>query len=191
MRAALVAGGFIALSVFVGTPCAAQGLGIGGRMSLVRGDVQADTSAERFFGGQLRLPLSPRTSLEVSLDRRTDSNDALTERIVETPIQGSLLLYPVRSVLSPYVLGGVGWYTHRIEQLSGGALTTSKSSRRFGYHGGLGAEIKLGRHVGVHADYRYTFLKFGGDDDDDESLVSRFKPSYEGSMWTAGMTLYF
>jgi opacity protein-like surface antigen len=182
----------MALSMFVGTPCAAQGLGVGGRMSLVRGDVQADTSAERFFGGQIRLPLSPRTSLEVSLDRRTDSNEALTERTVETPIQGSLLLYPVRSVLSPYLLGGVGWYSHRVEQLSGGALTTSESSRRFGYHGGLGAEIKLGRHVGVHADYRYTFLKFGGDDDDeDESLVSRFKPSYEGSMWTAGMTLYF
>jgi opacity protein-like surface antigen len=191
MRTALVAGGLVALSVFVATPSAAQGLGVGGRMSLVRGDVQADTSAERFFGGQVRLPLSPRTTLEVSLDRRSDSNDALTERVVETPIQGSLLLYPVRSVLSPYLLGGVGWYSQRVEQLSAGVMTTSESSRRFGYHAGLGAEIKLGRHVGVHADYRYTFLKFGSDDDDEGSLTSRFKPSYEGSMWTAGMTLYF
>ena len=177
--------------ILTAVPCAAQGLGIGGRMSMVRGDVQASTSAERFIGGQLRLPLSPRSALEVSIDRRTDPNEALTEKIVEIPVQGSLLLYPVRTTFSPYVLGGVGWYTHRVEQLSAGAMTTSESSRRFGYHAGLGGELKLGRHAGVHADYRYTFLKFGGDDDEEESIVSRFKPSYEGSMWTAGMTLYF
>jgi hypothetical protein len=86
----------------------------------------------------------------------------------------------------------VGWYTQRVEQLAAGDVTASDTSRRFGYHAGIGGELKLGRHAGLHADYRYTFLKFGGDDDDeDESLIGRFKPSYEGSMWTAGMTLYF
>lgn len=178
------------VSLGVAAPAAAQGFGLGGRLSLVRGDVSANTSAERFLGGQVRMPLSPRSTLEVSLDRRTESNDTLTERRVELPIQGSLLLYPVRSTISPYVLGGVGWYTHRVEQLTAGAVTSSESSRRLGYHAGLGGELKLGRHAGVHADYRYTFLKFGSEDDD-ESLTSRFRPSYEGSMWTAGMTLYF
>lgn len=187
--AALVA--VVAASLGAAAPASAQGFGLGGRLSLVRGDVQANTSAERFLGGQLRMPLSPRSALEVSLDRRTESNDALTERVVELPIQGSLLVYPVRSTISPYVLGGVGWYTHRVEKLTAGAVTASDSSRRIGYHAGLGGELKLGRHAGVHADYRYTFLKFGSGDDDDGSLASRFRPSYEGSMWTAGMTLYF
>ena len=189
MRTAVPAA-VVALLVGSAAPAAAQGFGLGGRLSLVRGDVNAGTSAERFLGGQVRLPLSPRSALEVSLDRRTESNDTLTERRVEVPIQGSLLLYPVRTTISPYVLGGVGWYTHRVEQLTAGAVTSTESSHRFGYHAGLGGELKLGRHAGVHADYRYTFLKFGSDENDG-SLTSRFKPSYEGSMWTAGMTLYF
>lgn len=178
-------------SVVIAAPCSAQGFGLGARLSLVRGNVETNTSAERFIGGQMRLSLSPRSALEISLDRRTDHNDALTERTVETPLQGSLLLYPVRATLAPYVLGGVGWYTQRVEQLAAGNVTASDTSRRFGYHAGIGGELKLGRHAGVHADYRYTFLKFGGDGDEDESLIGRFKPSYEGSMWTAGMTLYF
>jgi opacity protein-like surface antigen len=189
MRAAFAVACGVLGSVVIAAPCTAQGFGLGGRLSLVRGSVGTSTSAERFLGGLMRLPLSPRSALEISLDRRTESNDSLTERTVETPLQGTLLIYPVRATLSPYVLGGVGWYTQRVEQLAAGTVTASDTSRRFGYHAGVGGELKLGRHAGVHADYRYTFLKFGGDDED--SLIGRFKPSYEGSMWTAGMTLYF
>ena len=71
------------VSLFVVGPawtCAAQGVGIGGRLSMVRGDVQADTSAERFTGGHLRAWLSKRTALEVSFDRRVQNNDTLTEQ---------------------------------------------------------------------------------------------------------------
>jgi opacity protein-like surface antigen len=190
MRSVIVSAGVLAVCLAPGAPCAAQGFGLGGRMALVRGDVDAGTGADRFIGGHLRLPLSPRSSLEIAIDRRTDSNDSLTERVVATPLQGSLLLYPVRTTLSPYLLGGIGWYTLKVEQLTAGTVTASATSRRFGYHAGIGGELKLGRHAGVHADYRYTFLKFGGDDDD-ESLVGRLTPSHEGSMWTAGATLYF
>lgn len=190
MRSMAVFACVVAVSVAAAAPCSAQGFGLGGRLSLVRGNVASSTSAERFLGGLLKLPLSPRSALEISLDRRTESNDLLTERTVETPLQGTLLLFPVRTTLSPYLLGGVGWYTQRVEQIAAGTVTASDTSRRVGYHAGIGAELKLGRHAGVHGDYRYTFLKFGGDDEDD-SLVGRFKPSYEGSMWTAGMTFYF
>ena len=191
MRSVVVAACAVAACVLSASPCLAQGFGLGGRMSLVRGDVDANTGAERFIGGLLRIPLSPRSAIEVSLDRRTESNEALTERVVDTPLQGTLLLYPVRSRIAPYLLGGIGWYTRRIDQLTAGSVTTSDTSRRFGYHAGIGGELKLGRHAGVHADYRYTFLNFGGADDEDESLLGGFKPSYEGSMWTAGLTLYF
>lgn len=190
MRSALVPAAFLCVMVATGAPCAAQGLGLGGRMAMVRGNIDASTSTDRFFGGQLRLGLSPRSALEVSIDRRTDSDDALTRRVVSTPIQGSLLLYPVRATLSPYVLGGVGWYAQKVEQLAGGTVTASETSRRFGYHAGIGGELRLGRHAGLHADYRYTFLDFGSDEDDD-SLIERLAPSHEGSMWTAGVTLYF
>jgi opacity protein-like surface antigen len=186
-------------------PCAAQGIGIGGRFSMIRGDVDADTGAERFTGGQVRAWLSPRAALEVSLDRRTQDNDVLNERVRDYPLQASLLLAPVRSTFSPYVLGGIGWYTHRIEQLAGTETVESTTTRRVGSHAGFGAEMRLGRHAALHADYRYTFLRFGAADPIKSDTIAgavaqshlsntdgaRFLPSYEGSMWTTGLTIYF
>ena len=187
-------------------PCSAQGIGIGGRFSMIRGDVQADTSAERFTGGQVRAWLSPRTALEVSIDRRTQSNETLTERVRDYPLQASLLLTPVRSTFAPYVLGGVGWYTHRVEQLADKETVESTTTRRFGSHAGFGAELRMGRHAALHGDYRYTFLRFGDPDPIDSDTIAgaitqshlsnkksgpSFLPSYQGSMWTTGVTIYF
>ena len=179
--------------VLLAAPCAAQGIGIGGRMSMMRADVQADptAAAQRFLGGQIRAKLSPKTAIEVSLERRTDTPDLAT-RVKDYPLQGSLLLFPLRSTLSPYVLGGLGWYTHIVETMSAGKVTAGGASRTMGYHAGFGAEIKVGGHAGVHADYRYTMLHFGdGTGSGTGGLASRIKPSYDGSMWTAGFTFYF
>lgn len=183
-------------------PCRAQGFGVGLRYSVMKADVEAGTEGESFKGGQIRASLSRRTGVELSLDRRTAGNDPLTERVRDYPIQASLLLFPVRSTFSPYVLGGIGWYTHRVEQIAADTVVDSTTTRRFGSHAGFGAELRLGRHAGLHADYRYTFLRFGDDEPtESESVrassnlfglsVSRFLPSYEGSMWTAGLTVYF
>jgi opacity protein-like surface antigen len=141
----------------------------------------------------------------VSLDRRTQDNDVLNERVRDYPLQASLLLAPVRSTFSPYVLGGIGWYTHRIEQLAGTETVESTTTRRVGSHAGFGAEMRLGRHAALHADYRYTFLRFGAADPIRSDTIAgavaqshlsntdgaRFLPSYEGSMWTTGLTIYF
>jgi outer membrane protein with beta-barrel domain len=186
--------------------CAAQGVGVGGRLSMVRGDVRTDTNAERFTGGHLRAWLSKRTALEVSFDRRVQSNETLTEEVRDYPLQGSLLFAPVPSTFAPYVLGGMGWYTHTVEQLAGKNSIDSTTTRRVGTHAGFGAELRMGRHAAFHADYRYTFLRFGGSDpitaDTIAGAVSRshlsdtgsgvhFLPSYQGSMWTTGLTVYF
>jgi len=186
-RIACLALVFIAVAV----PGHAQ-LGIGARMSMVRGDVEAETSTERFTGGHIRALLSPRTGIEIALDRRTETNVAGTERIREYPLQASLLLFPVRSVLAPYLLGGGGWYTHRIDTLADDRTISSETSRSFGWHGGFGAELRMGRHVALHADYRYTNLRFDDEGEaDEDSGLSRILPSHRGSMWTAGLTLYF
>ena len=190
-RAGAVLG--LVLVLLAAAPCAAQRIGIGGRMSMMRADVQADptAAAQRFLGGQIRAKLSPKTAVEVSLERRTDNPD-LTTRVKDYPLQGSLLLFPIRSTVSPYLLGGLGWYTHIVETMSAGKVTASGASRTMGYHAGFGAEIKVGGHAGVHADYRYTMLHFGdGTGSGTEGLASRIKPSYDGSMWTAGFTFYF
>jgi opacity protein-like surface antigen len=189
------------LALSASAPALAQGesFGLGARMSLIRGDVDADTSAQRFTGGHVRARISPRSALEVALDMRTETNEAHTQRVRDYPVQASLLLFPVRTAFAPYVLGGAGWYNQRVEQLRDDKAVSSDSTRKFGWHGGFGAELRLGRHAGAHADYRYTFLRFGEDDSstagtasaEEGSGFSRFLPSYKGSMWTAGFTLYF
>jgi len=186
-----------AFALMVASPAHAQTFGLGVRMSMVRGDVQADpaVAAQRFTGGQIRARISPKTSLEVSIDRRTQNTLDLTQRVRDYPLQGSLLLFPIHSTFSPYVLGGVGWYTHVVDTMAVGRVLASDSSRTMGYHGGFGAEMKMGSHAGVHADYRYTMVHFGDGTDGTGTgtigLASRFRPSYDGSMWTGGVTFYF
>jgi opacity protein-like surface antigen len=159
-------------------------------MSMVRSDAHSDADPVRFTGGQMRARTSPRTGIELSLDVRTQSNEALTERVRDVPVQASLLLFLARGTFSPYLLGGPGWYSHRVQSLAGGDVVDSETTRKFGWHGGFGAEVRLGHHVGVHGDYRYTFLHFGSEEGDTSSK-SRFLPNYDGSMWTAGLTVYF
>jgi opacity protein-like surface antigen len=178
------------LSLLAASPCAAQGaaFGLGGRLSMVRSDAQSDADALRFWGGQIRARLSPKTAIELSLDVRTEHNDALTERVRDLPVQASLLLYPASGAFSPYVLGGAGWYFHRVESLLNDDVVDSVTTHTFGWHGGFGAELRMGHHAGIHADYRYTFLHFGSDEGESRR---RFLPNYDGSMWTAGLTVYF
>jgi opacity protein-like surface antigen len=199
----------LAVAVFVVAPaltCAAQGIGVGGRFSMVRGDVQSDTSAEGFAGGHVRAWLSKRTALELSLDRRVQTNQTLNEEVRDYPLQGSVLLSPIPGTFAPYVLGGLGWYTHTVEELAGKQTIDSTTSRRVGTHAGFGAEVRIGKRAAFHADYRYTFLKFGGTDPIKSDTIAgaiakshmtdtgsgvHFLPSYQGSMWTTGMTIYF
>ena len=186
--------------------CAAQGIGVGGRFAMVRGDVQSDTGAEGFAGGHVRAWLSKRTALEVSLDRRVQTNPTRNEEVRDYPLQGSVLLSPIPGTFAPYVLGGLGWYSHTVENLAGKQVVDSTTSRRLGTHAGFGAEVRVGKRAAFHADYRYTFLKFGGSDPIKSDTIAgaiakshltdtgsgiHFLPSYQGSMWTTGMTIYF
>ena len=70
-----------------------------------------------------------------------------------------------------------------------------ESNTEFGWHAGGGLEIHAGRHIGIHGDYRYTFLDFNGDDDNGEGgglpIVGGLLPGYKGSQITLGATVYF
>jgi hypothetical protein len=180
-----------AMVLFSAWPASAQ-FGIGGRVSMVRGDNEADTESERFTGGHIRALLSPRTGLELALERRTDTSDDETLRHRQYPLQASLLLFPVRNVVAPYVLAGGGWYTSKIDTLEDDETISTESTRDFAWHAGFGAELRLGRHAALHGDYRYTRLTFGDDEEEEaEEGLSRFLPSHRGSMWTFGLTVYF
>jgi opacity protein-like surface antigen len=184
-------------------PASADGaFGLGPRFSFVRGSAGAESST-RYSGGLLRLRTSPRVALELALDYRSVLNDSLRQRIKDYPIQGSLLLYVTRAPFAPYLVGGFGWYTLRIEQLDGTGAPVGpvERTRKTGYHAGLGADLRVSRHAALHADYRYTFIHFGDQAEATEpgvlpipgtgSIQQRLKLSHQGSMWTTGLTVYF
>jgi opacity protein-like surface antigen len=183
---------FVTMLVFGGLlvsalPSSAQGFGIGGRFAWVRSDVNVDVDSLRFMGGQIRM-LSQRVGLEVSLDRHSESSELLNQKITETPLQTSLLMRLSSGRASPYLLGGPGWYRRTVEALD--KPDSSVSSTEFGWHAGVGLEILPSKHVGVHGDYRYTFLDFNGDKGN-EGIIERLLPGHRGSMWTLGATVYF
>ena len=178
----------------------AQSVSVGPRVSFVRPDATLESPSDRYTGGALRMKLSPRTSIELAMDWRSTTSEDATVRIRDYPFQGSLMVYPLRSAISPYVLGGVGWYSQRMETLAGSEVLTQQTVRRRGYHGGFGGELKLGSRMSVFADYRYTFINFGDDDTEAGgagafaipgvgSLMDHFRLSHEGSMWTGGLVI--
>ena len=192
----------------------AQMLGVGPRFSMVRGDLATHAPTTRFFGGTLRLNTSKVVGFEGSLDFRTTLDTLRTQRLKETPLQGSILIYPFRSVLSPYALGGLGIYTRTYELLGpAGVISQSAQERKTGMHLGFGGELRVAKHAVAYADYRYRFVKFGNSASSTTSgssstemsarslamdallrtipLLSQLKFSHEGSMWTGGVAFVF
>jgi hypothetical protein len=183
----------IALAALVGTaaPAGAQGFGVGARMAWVKPDVTVEVDRVRFVGGQIRLG-SGRAGIEVAIDRHSETLEALNQKIVETPIQVSGLLRLSSSSFSPYLLGGPGWYRRSVKVIDG-PDDLNVSTTEFGWHAGGGLEVRFGRRVGVHGDYRYTFLDFNNDDDEEigPGVIGKLLPGHKGSMWTLGATVYF
>jgi opacity protein-like surface antigen len=180
---ALAVGGLLTLAA----PVSAQGFGVGARLAWVTTDVNADVDAARFIGGQIRI-LSPRIGFEVSLDHHSESFELLNQKVTETPIQASLLLRLASGSVSPFLLGGPGWYRRKVEALNGPG-DVSVSTTEFGWHAGIGLEILPNKHVGIHGDYRYTFLDFSHKED--AGFIAGLLPGHRGSMWTLGATFYF
>jgi opacity protein-like surface antigen len=182
-----------ALALTVAAPAAAQVFGIGARLAWVKNDSDAETDSVRFTGGQIRLGLSQRIGVEASLDRHTESFELLNQKVKETPLQVSLLLKLAGGSFQPYLLGGPGWYKRSVEPIEGPADDLEVSTTEFGWHAGGGAELRMGKHAGIHGDYRYTFLDFNDDDDDEigGGVIGRLLPGHKGSMWTIGATVYF
>jgi opacity protein-like surface antigen len=146
-----------------------------------------DADSVRFFGLQMRT--GGRTGIELSFDRHTESFELVNQKVIETPIQLSLLFRLAQGSFAPYLLGGPGWYRRTIEPIEG-PEDSGESNTEFGWHAGGGLEIFAGRHFGIHGDYRYTFLDFGGDEED-EGFIGGLLPGYRGSTLTLGATVYF
>lgn len=215
-RWACVAGLILTALVVAEDDAQAQMFGIGARMVSVSGPESpalddSDSSRTRLWGGYIRFHPLGSLAIEAAMDYQSTTNDAETARIRNTPIQISGMLLPVRKTFAPYVLAGIGWYRHRVEALDNGVTTATVNATDFGYHTGLGAQIRFGSHAAIFVDYRYVWVDANGidgisgalksaasvtnvvglltslaDNDSEESSISR-----GGSMWTGGLTIYF
>lgn len=201
------------LAVFTPTAAHAQdgpGLGIGPRITFQTGDSAVpNSSVLRVLGGQVKLRLTSKTEVELSADYQSSLDATLRERVKSLPLQASVLVFPIRSVISPYVLGGVGWYRQSIFN-AGNTIAI----RELGFHGGVGAEVRVGKRIAVHGDYRYNHIRFGDPTSPGESpssaaiapstvataisllpkltaLRESLKVSHHGSMWNWGLTFFF
>lgn len=183
----------LAAIVTIAAPAAAQSVGIGPRLSFVRGHLPSGTPSSSLFGGSLRF-VSKHTAVEMSMDIKTVYSTDRTLRTRETPIQMSLLLYPVRAAVAPYVLGGFGIYRQTMESVDpAGEALGSVRTQNTGWHLGGGLEILVTRHIGIYGDYRFRFVSFGDPEPGSEpiDLPGLSKLSHKGSMWTGGMSFYF
>ena len=192
--AALMRGVVMAVLVsaaLASTPSIASAqIGVGARLAWVKADTEADLDSVRFVGGQLRL-LSKRWGFEVALDHHSEEFPLVNQKISETPLQTSLLLRIGNNKVTPFLLGGPGWYRRKVSLLEGSHDADLSTTTEFGWHAGIGLEVFAGRHFGIHGDYRYTFLDFNGDDDEDKGFIGGLLPGHRGSMWTLGASVYF
>ncbi len=108
-----------------------------------------------FAGGQVRLHLSPGLGLEGSVDyRRNDFGNNTT--IKSYPVQASILAYILPgAVVSPFLLGGGGWYYTEVD-IPG---MDKQTSSRFGPHAGAGIEFIINEYLSLDGTYRYIWLE--------------------------------
>ncbi len=170
-------------------PAAAEGifddvnlglLSIGGRATYFD---PKEGDANWFGGGQLRLHPFKFLAVEGSVDYRKTDVSSTTVRTF--PVQGSALIYPFGTKrLSPFILGGAGWYFTNVEVPHG----FDKTQHRFGAHAGVGLQLFLSEHLSLDSTYRHIWLE--KIESKDASLRDKqFQDN--GHMVTFGLNLHF
>ena len=128
------------------------GVSFGGRAAYYK--PKGADSGEWAGGAQLRFHIGPVFAIEGSADVRQQRFGGTVVDII--PVQASLLayLFPGK-IVSPYILGGAGWYyTH----VKAGSPFNDRTDHRFGPHAGAGLQAWFNRHWSIDGSYRYIWL---------------------------------
>ena len=130
------------------THASRPGITLGGRAAYYR---PRDAQSGSLNGGaQLRLHITSVIAVEGSADYRQNKFGATTVDVF--PVQASLMLYLAPDwVVSPYILGGVGWYYTHVQN--------GATSNRYGPHAGAGGEVALARHWTIDGSARYLWAQ--------------------------------
>lgn len=155
------------------------GLSFGIRGSYYRRDGSGAGSGAWSPGAQLRMHVAKALAIEGSADYREEEFGG--SKVDVYPVQASLLVYLVpESRLSPYLLGGGGWYYTNVK-------STNSTRNRFAPHGGAGLEWFMDHHWSLDASYRYVW----NEDLEANDALGRRTFSDRGHMGTVGLNYRF
>lgn len=97
-------------------------------------------------------------------DIGADPDDDITNSITHVGVAAVLLGRGRARTVTPYALGGLGYYRVTVSA-SSGSLSLSESESGFGFNGGAG--IRFGRQVGFFLEARYHQFSITTEDPDD------------------------
>jgi opacity protein-like surface antigen len=151
-----------------------------------------DADEGNFYGGiQARIRLGAVIGIEGSAEYRGGQEYGIAGYTVKTsfvPVTASMILFaPISESFAPYGLAGLGVYYTRYTYSDAARVLGFEDDSNFnvGYHLGFGAEFPFSNNVALNVDYRYLFLN---PDTNQESLDGA---SFNGNVFTAGLTFYF
>jgi hypothetical protein len=112
-----------------------------------------------FAGAQARFHFLNFLAVEAAATFHDNSYEGGDVHVTQYPVQLSGLIYPFPSwMISPYLLGGGGWYYSRVTYSGALSATSDQTEHTFGAHAGAGADLRLGPSIALDADLRYIFL---------------------------------
>ncbi len=153
---------------------------IGGRAAYID---PFDASPKWYGGAQVRLHLGQIFAVEGSVDYREKKFDNTFTRTYPVQVSGLIYLLPGKR-LSPFLLGGGGWYYTQVKGPGG----FDDTQNRFGLHAGGGLQWMLNHHWSIDGTYRYVWLEKLQSRDD--NIVDK-KYDNNAHMVTIGLNFHF
>ncbi len=138
-----------------------------------------------FGGAQVRVHLLPVFAVEGSTDyRTTDFASSSREDYFPVQVSGLLYLLPGKR-LSPFILGGGGWYYSHIAREN----ADDDTDKRFAPHVGGGIQLMVTDDLSVDGSYRYILFDDRAGGSKERTFGDQF--SDKSHMVTIGINLHF
>ncbi|MBD3162522.1 MAG: outer membrane beta-barrel protein [Candidatus Eisenbacteria bacterium] len=152
-------------------------------------------------GGHLELRPAPIFGIQGAIDYRSteeftvgagNEDHGLEIRSVPITVSGKLYV-PTEQSFQPYALAGAGWYrviydySEPFEAIFG---IEDETVTTFGWHFGLGANVRMSEIVSLFGEARYAFVDPGKDlDEDVRDEIGEF--DYDTMTLGAGLNIHF
>ena len=133
-----------------------------------------DADDGTWFGGvHIRIPLASSLAIEGSIEAHTNEFEDGDIEVIQYPVQVTLLLFLFPEwPVTPYLLGGVGWYYTHVEFSGDLDGTDDETTHFFGGHLGFGVRLGVGGSAVLNGDVRYIFAEPNEDELDEEDFDS-------------------